>query len=333
MRFFALAILLAIFVAPLEVFSQGVSNVTTDDSSYQLVSYYDLRDRETLVQVSNISQEQVIIHVQIFRNDIPGCPEINFYDELTPSDTHIYDLRNIDGNLSPVNITLEDDSNGIVVITHVESVGGPADFSSPGTLIGNFRIIDLPGNYEYRTNSAGHDFGSAVPPARYTINFNQIGGNNFADIVGVEIDRSGPGFTGVDLGDLDTFAFVYSDAETPTSCDFFVFACGGEVESDNDPLSGEGDFLNVGINDEFPSSKGDRTICPGNTNSNGIVELLNDEENSNTSEFRDLIVGFAGLNNGDGTGSMDSWVSNPANDICQFIPNSDQFGQCDDFMN
>ena len=38
----------------------------------------------------------------MLRYQIPG------FDELTPNDTHIYDMRNLVGNLIPVEVELED---------------------------------------------------------------------------------------------------------------------------------------------------------------------------------------------------------------------------------
>lgn len=340
MKNILLLLLIFSFSLSTNSFSGDRTTVTTDTGTMQLYSYYDLRNRESFTQVTNISENPIAIHVQIFQNDIAGCPELNFYDELTPNDTHIYDMRNLAGNSSPVNISLNDDSNGIVVITHVEGVNQDAVSETTASLIGNFRIVDIPGGFEYRTNTAGFfdetSGGALRVPARFTFNFNQIGGNNLADIVGFEIEEVGANRVKTEIEDLDTIAFVYNDAETPTSCDNFVFACGGVVTDDDDnfptddptPPVGEGDFLNVGINDLFPSTNGEITICPGNNSSSGFVELLSDEENINDEA---IIVGYAGLNNGNGTGSMDSWFANPNGNICELLGNSD-FGQCNDFF-
>ena len=68
----------------------------TDTNVYQLYSFFDLRDRETYVQVTNPEGARTV-HVQIF--DVSNlCSENNFYDDYTPNDTHVYNLRNIETN-------------------------------------------------------------------------------------------------------------------------------------------------------------------------------------------------------------------------------------------
>lgn len=333
-RMIKFLLLLAVVLMPYNAFAggpDGDSNdivTTTDTGSNQLVYYYDLRNRESYVQVSNTSTSTANIHVQIFRNDFANCQDLNFYDTLTPSDTHIYNMSNIVGNGIPVNAVLNDDSNGLVVITLVEGTTNGTPALSDPILIGNFRIVDDSG-YEYRTNAAGvfdtddmdvvnSDDSDDRGHPRYTFNYNQIGGNNFADIIGFEVEDVGSGFPRVFLGDLEVIPFVYNDAENPTSCDDFVFECG-----DFDLV---GDHLNVGINDIFPSSNGDFTLCQGNQDVNGFVELfLDDELGEEDDEFHG---GFVGLNNGNGTGSMDSWIGNNF-EICDFL--QDDFGgDCED---
>ena len=90
--------------------------------SYQLFYYYDLRDRESYIQVTNNDSASVDIHVQIFRTDF-SCNENDFFDEYTPNDTHIYNMSNIqsnDGN--PSGVVLPDNSYGFVAVTVIDSV-------------------------------------------------------------------------------------------------------------------------------------------------------------------------------------------------------------------
>ena len=123
----------------------------SDTESFQLVSFYDLRERESFVQITNTASTLNRVHVQVF--DVGNnCNENNFFDNLTGNDTHVYNLRNIqtnDGN--PSGIVLPDGAYGIVVITTVDPEGN-AIFTRD--LIGNFRAIDNSG-FEYRTNSLG----------------------------------------------------------------------------------------------------------------------------------------------------------------------------------
>ena len=103
----------------------------TDHEDEVLVGFFDLRDRETFVQVTNSileTPEASVIHVQIFNvGDL--CNENNFFDAYTPNDTHVYDLRNIltnDGN--PSGVVLPDDAygileNGLQIVGHLIGQG------------------------------------------------------------------------------------------------------------------------------------------------------------------------------------------------------------------
>jgi len=74
----------------------------TDGPDIILIGFFDLRDRETFIQVTNIDEDSTghNIHIQIF-NVANNCNENNFFDFYTPNDTHVYNLRDIttnDGN-------------------------------------------------------------------------------------------------------------------------------------------------------------------------------------------------------------------------------------------
>ena len=194
----------------------------TDSAKFVQVSFFDLRQRESYVQVTNTSDSSKILHVQIFdvSND---CNENNFFDDYTPKDTHVYNMRNIltnDGDDSGVQ--LSDGAYGIVVIYSVQSEGGPID---PGEeLVGNFRIIDDLG-YEYRTNSQAFFTAGGTPPQNsqrfFTFNFNSAAGASFSDVVGVNMifDNGANEFTvnPLEVG-LTLDVDIYNNAEVPFSC-------------------------------------------------------------------------------------------------------------------
>jgi hypothetical protein len=261
-------------------------SVNTDTADMQLFSFWDLRDRESFVQVTNTGSAPVTVHVQIF-NAGDGCDEVDFYDDYTPQDTHVYNLRALTrNNGDPLNIVLPSDGFGLVAVTVVAGVGGPAIFEP--VLIGSFRVIDDSG-YEYRTNSAGIDegfFGFSF----YTINFNNLNGANASDVVGVLVTQVGPGFIEVVAqGTGVTFdANIFDADENVISCGNFTFRCNSSQ-------------FDVGINDAYPATKGGPEICNGNTDTVGFLSL------DTFGIFPGIFVGFVGLNNGDGTGSMDSW--------------------------
>ena len=76
--------------------------------------------------------------------------------------------------------------------------------------------------------------------------------------------------------------------------------------------------MNYGINEDYPASRGNNLLCPGGgqvdpdggyilfDNPNGFNSVPV-PDNEFSVEDRDIFVGFIGLNNGDGTGSLDSW--------------------------
>jgi len=309
----------------------SISN--TDYDPFQLYAYFDLRDRESFFQITNVNNPDseffnldITVHVQIFNVD-QNCNENDFFDELTPNDTHVYNLRDIltnDGN--PSGVVLPVNAYGIVVVSLVSGVGGEIIVEPEGSsLVGNFRIIDDSG-YEYRTNAAGvsdlfaQEGLENIPNNEYTFNFNTQGGVILSDVVGIRVDNIAPGGPGIDVSDItENFgAFdidIYDLNETPFSCRNIIFSC---VDQDNPRLQ---ELLEVsglasvasfeyGINNAIPHSKDGELLCPGNIISDGFVTLtsIGNDIRSN----RRFFVGYVGLNNGNGRGSMDSFWS-PSN--------------------
>ncbi len=271
----------------------------------QLTAPYDLRDRKTYIQVTNdgtLSGPTTRIHIQIFQHD-RGCSELNFFDTLTPNDTVVYDLDNLiknDGSEVPANFL--DDSYGYVVIS-TDNNGNLGNKS----LIGNFRIIDDSG-YEYRSNMSGNaggcftDFGTS---SRRIANFNTIDGAKYADVIGYAYEREGfvtSTVTNIEEGfSFDIFTFDLD--EDPLSCDRRNFACGN--------------VMNYGINEDYPASRENNLLCPGGGLANpqgGYVSFenaSNDDLDGNAIDVEDFdhFIGFIGINNDNGTGSMDIWFN------------------------
>ena len=265
------------------------------------------------------------IHVQIFNVD-DNCNENNFFDTLTPNDTHVYNMRDIQtNNGAPSGVLLPVNSHGIVVISLINGAGNI--FNTPNSpLVGNFRVLDNTG-YEYRTNMVGI-FNQNVQQVQpngdngfYTFNFNQNGNITLSDVVGIAVDRNEEVFT-ADI--LDTYITldvdILNENEVIFSCRNVIFAC---TDQDNPLLeellevSGEASVASFeyGINKAIPHSKGGELLCPGNTISDGFVTLNRFDDN--TENF----VGFIGLNNGNGRGSMDSfWYGNEDVGMTQIDP-------------
>ncbi|NIP29071.1 MAG: hypothetical protein GTO02_00625 [Candidatus Dadabacteria bacterium] len=303
MDYFKYLVLAFIVILPIYSYGQGNYNrLNTDridftsNTNHQLSAYYDLRDRQSHIQVTNIDVNNITIHVQIFQHD-RNCDELNFFDELTPNDTVVYDMDNIiknDGNPAPIN--LQDDSYGYVVVT--TTLNAPT--SIPPALIGNFRIIDDAG-YEYRTNMISPAFGDRVQDDRLFANFNTVDSANQADVIGYAYHgESSTSVRNIDNG-FSFDIFVFDLAEEPLSCDRRNFACGN--------------IMNYGINEDYPASRGSDLLCPGGGLANpqgGFVQLINGANLDGTppesdATENDVFVGLIGINNNDGTGSIDVW--------------------------
>lgn len=294
----SLSFLLLLLCVPFnaEALIDGTIYPQNDLDPPQLSAPYDLRDRHTYIQVTNTENLNVRIHVQIFQND-KNCDELNFFDELTPNDTVVYNLDNlIRNNGTPVPVNLADDSFGYVVVSD-------ENIAAPSTLIGNFRIIDLPGNYEYRSNMAGAGLnGDPVPEFflnsgdKFIANFNTVDGANQADVIGYAYDDAQTS-TVVNYDDGVSFdIFVFDMNEEPLSCDQKVFACGGT--------------MNYGINEDYPNSRDGEPLCPGGGLADplgGFISLENPVFINRMQPGFEVFVGLIGINNGNGTGSMDSW--------------------------
>jgi hypothetical protein len=271
-------------------------NPDTDDASFQLFFYWDLRDRESLFQVFNKSNLPITVHIELFNAADEECPKIEFYDAFTPFDTNIYDVSE-----------LEDEGFGFAVATVVSEEGGPS-IDNP-VLIGNFRVMDDAG-YEYRSNPAGFPPAIGFTTSAFAFNFNDVDGTAFSDVVGIAVTDAGAGFDAVNASPAIVAVFdtvdLFDDIENPFSCFPVAFVCG--TASLEETTVG----FNLGINDAIVNSKGGDIICPLIDDERGFVRL---EATSNSPpegfELADFFVGFIGLSNGDDTGSMDVFTVSP----------------------
>jgi len=291
--------------------SPGDREQDSDADPFQLYSFFDLRDRESFVQVTNVSESPVTIHVQVF--DVNNnCNENNFFDLYTGADTHIYNMRDILTNDSnPSGVLLPADAYGMVVFTVVTGVGGSTVENT--VLVGNFRIIDNAG-YEYRTNMLG--IRSLVQPEvipNFYFNYNIKGNVTLSDVVGMSLDQNEEEGEVV-ASPQDTYAAfdidIFNINEVPFSCRDIIFAC---IDDDSPLLEqlledvggASVASFEYGINNAIPHSKGGDLLCPGNNISDGVVVLSPEVANFDT------FVGYIGLNNGNKRGSMDSfWFDN-----------------------
>ena len=280
----------------------------SDTNSFQLVSFFDLRERETFIQLTNTNNDSRNVHVQIFDVD-NNCNENDFFDNYTGNDTHVYNMRDIltnDGN--PSGVDLPDTAYGFVVITTA--------LEAEESLIGSFRVLDNNG-YEYRTNSLGTSLFDEIssPDSEASFNFNIQGEVSLSDIIGITFNpESNIPFevTAADL--INSWALVDINIldlnENIFSCRNVIFSCTDQdnpllpdllefVENDGTESANVASF-EYGINSVIPHSKGGELLCPGNNIQDGFVNL-------NFISWRGTGGLFVGLNNGNGRGSMDSW--------------------------
>jgi len=318
MRTLILLLLLSLFIPAGSSFA-GVNIIfQTDNAGSVLIAPFDLRDRESYLQITNVDFAAQNMHIQIY-NVGNLCNENNFFDLYTPNDTHVYNLRDIltnDGN--PSGVVLPEDAYGIIVVAPPFPM---EEFFFP-PVIGNFRILDNTG-YEYRSNAVSNplfNFVQFLQP-QVSFNYNSENGVILSDVFGIAFsstDDVGPEEATLD-NVLGTFVAVDVDIinnnEVLFSCRDVVFSCVDE----NNPLNEEILALassNVsearssasvvryeyGINNVVPNSKGGELLCPGNTIPEGHVILTLESAGEDTDSF----FGYVGLNNGNGRGSMDS---------------------------
>jgi len=311
--FLVLAVLLVLPMQAMAGFGDVVPVIDqTDTGVNRLVAFWDTRARDTFIQVTNTSSEKVNIHVQVFDADSPftPCEECNFDDMLTGFDTHVYDIENMVTNMvnpdgTPDTVCVNRPGTYGFIVISLES--GPS-----GSLIGMFRIIDESG-YEYRANAAGTEDFPANASVDEVVNFSDANGNVFSDLVGITYVDLGPGAVYASpgvftvFGDLNYEILIWDQDEDDISCSPTTFACA------------EGQ-LDRGIDVALPNSKGEANrVCSTSildTNSSGWLDLpfsafrCTDPLAGNpdgTCAIEPFFVGFIGLNNGNGTGSMDSW--------------------------
>jgi hypothetical protein len=287
----------------------------TDEGTDRILAFYDTRGRESFIQVTNTTCETINIHVQIYDIDTGsnGCEECNFTDTLSCFDTHVYNIQDMRTNgiptISPPKPSVPacdgPKTYGVLAITSLASVG-----LEP--LIGMFRIIDDNG-YEYRANTAGEDPENDTV-RRDIINFSVANGHNLSDVVGIAYQGSSSRiWMGPTLLATFTDIFSWDDAEFPTSCSDTSFTCAAG-------------FLDKGIDNSVPNSKGNADdICATmqlDLHTSAWLEMgflsmgcFNSIGTSITciGSGNKHFAGFVGLNNGDGTGSMDSWWSHGDN--------------------
>lgn len=139
-------------------------------------------------------------------------------------------------------------------------------------------------------------------------NFNTVDGAKYTDIVGYSFFYTLEGeetfLTAQNFDEGFNFnIFVYDMNEDPLSCDNRNFACGN--------------VMHYGLNEDYMPSRGENLLCPGGglADPNGGFILFDSPTTgrevfgNNDGDGDELVqfVGLIGINNGNGTGSLDYW--------------------------
>lgn len=303
----------------------GLDVGESDAANNVQVFFFDLRDRETYIQLTNASGASPNVHIQIY--DVGNnCNENNFFDTYTPNDTHVYNMRDIQSNNgAPPGVVLPDRAYGFVFASALNAQG---QIPSSDYLIGNFRILDNNG-YEYRANAqgetivSGDDLGNEQQFGYF--NFSTQGGVTLSDIVGVAYNDVSDESRVFVANVTENFAVfnvdVFDNIENPFSCRDVIYSCVDEnsanlnavIQAAAENSSGSASVARAeyGVNNAIPNTFGGELLCPGNTISEGFIrlEILNDfVSTGNDDEIPDDFVLFVGFNNGNGRGSMDSFI-------------------------
>ena len=327
---FAFTVLFAVNVYAGSPTDEELDFNETDAEEDVLIGVFDLRDRETFIQVTLTDDDADTVHVQLF-NLSQSCGENNFFDEYTGNDTHVYNIRNIttnDGN--DPGFQLPDGAYGFFVVHFQDEEG-----------IGNLRIKDANG-YEYRTNLQGgsnqSDLGPQSDDNEWWFNFSQEEGVVLSDIFGVMVSELNEFTSGtklapiteswnaVNVNILDLNEVLFSCADSVFTCTDGTDPLIPELleiiaeETDDDLGAIQPEQVNVefGINEAIPNSKGAPLVCPNNTVTAGTV-FFNEEENDVEDDGDDSVfVLFVGLNDGNSRGSFDSaWAGENAFDTSE----------------
>ena len=302
-------------------FSGGANfDVPVSDTSDQILfGFFDLRERETFIQVTNVDTGPAgnNVHIQIY--DVSNnCNENNFFDLYTVNDTHVYNLRDIKTN--------DGNDSGVVLPDGAYEVFVAFGNNPDQVLIGNLRILDNHG-YEYRTNLQGtnQDRGGGTFDEFATFNFSPKGGVALSDVVLIAVNDSGQDaeiaeildrWTALDVNIFDINENAFSCRKVIASCinqdsPLYETLLEEVANSDQDGCGGgqcAASVANIeyGINNAIPHSRGGELLCPGNNISEGLVRLEHLGDGPFTEN--ELVV-FVGLNNGNGRGSMDSFLN------------------------
>jgi len=327
----AIAFSLMLFL-PAKSYSQVVQATgNSDEASSQLIYWYDTiyGPQAATAQVTNTNDTTgVWIHVQIFRSfdtdTTPGngneviCDERDFFDFLTPNDTHLYnwsfdnfpknigEVEGTPGESTSIDLTL---TKGFVIITPVVSdvdataisfqhLIGTAGVSARGgqTVAGSAFRVNAMGRaaVDFTTGDVvadgtpldGTTNGFVVlQPSELIFDFALRNGSSPSFISGISfVDNYGPaGLLGYSVtpGSTNWQSFIFDFKESPTSCGTRTNGC----------------FFSIGLNDDIADANttlDDTVLCSGSS----LPEFQSGQLGSTSVGWTRIFVsGYDGLEN------------------------------------
>ena len=150
-------------VGGMDWFSTDSEEFSSTSMGTQIISWWTQKiGKNTKLQITNHSSSQSVgYHVQIFDED---CLEIrDFCDQLTPSDTHVYDFSNLITNTGSIiasgGLAGEE---GFVTITPSVSCISDLRATSFGFLSGKTKVADTARGFMYGMNAWARDADTAT---------------------------------------------------------------------------------------------------------------------------------------------------------------------------
>ncbi len=149
-------------VGGMDWFSSNSEGAATTSTGTQIISWWNQKTgRNTELQITNHSPSLGLnYHVQIFDEN---CVEaVDFCDQMTPSDTHVYDFTNIINNVGNVipSSGLQN-QEGFVVITPTVNCASDLRATSFPHLSGKTRVKDTTNGFQYGMNAWARDADTA----------------------------------------------------------------------------------------------------------------------------------------------------------------------------
>jgi len=301
---------------------------STTSMGTQLISWWTEKgNRNTKMQVTNQSSSQTIsVHVQIFNEN---CLEtIDFCDQFTPFDTHIYDFSNIATNTGVVigsgSLIGEE---GFVTVTPNVNCGADRRATSFSLLSGDMSITDTTNGFQYGSKTWSRDADTATSCTESVAGgFKILTGSGDCKLNPVLPSEFSHVFSSDPNSDESRSDLVFISLDDNYSGSGYL-ATGGSVtlnpiiidmnENDESCAPRNVCFLRIGVNGAIKDSDdplpAPASLCDSSA-PGAIIGTPGDDTLSGTGG-NDVIIGLGGNDTITGGGGADCIDGGPGNDI------------------